>query len=77
MSVGIRKIVSPPRMAMSIDITTNVYGRLSARRTSHIMGVEFLVSSCRPTAHEPPVEPLVLPVVEEEPQPLDPRGIPD
>ena len=23
---------------MSIDITTNVYGRLSARRTSHIMG---------------------------------------
>src|SRR5580693_1583466 len=37
MSVGIRRIVTTPRMAMSIDITTNVYGRLSGRRTSHIM----------------------------------------
>jgi hypothetical protein len=37
MSVDIRKIVTTPRMTMSIDITTNVYGRLSAMRTSHII----------------------------------------
>src|SRR5271155_2469943 len=37
MSVGIRKIVTTPGMTMSIDITTNVYGRLSAMRTSHII----------------------------------------
>src|SRR6202035_4099404 len=38
MSVGIRAMVPPPRMTMSIDITTNVYGRFSAIRTSHIIG---------------------------------------
>ncbi len=37
MSVGIREIVTAPRMTMSTDITTNVYGRFSAIRTSHIM----------------------------------------
>ncbi len=36
MSVGIRRMVATPRMAMSIDITTKVYGRLSAIRTIHI-----------------------------------------
>src|SRR4051812_36283640 len=36
MSVGIRRIVATPRMTMSIDITTKVYGRRSARRTIHM-----------------------------------------
>ena len=31
-----RRSCTPPRMTMSIDITTNVYGRRSARRTIHI-----------------------------------------
>src|SRR4051812_20119970 len=37
MSVGIRRIVATPMMTMSIDITTNVYGRLSATRTIHMV----------------------------------------
>src|SRR5580700_5670743 len=35
-SVGIRAIVSAPRMTMRNAITTNVYGRLRAMRTSHM-----------------------------------------
>src|SRR5262249_45727382 len=38
MSVGVRRIVSPPRMAMSIAITAKVYGRRSASRTIHMLG---------------------------------------
>ena len=35
MSVGISRIAKTPPMTMSIAITTNVYGRRSARRTIH------------------------------------------
>src|SRR5215475_9886305 len=38
MSVGVRRMVSPPRMAMSIAITAKVYGRRSASRTIHMLG---------------------------------------
>jgi hypothetical protein len=44
-------MVTTPRMTMSIDITTNVYGRFSAIRTSHIIGGS--------TLRKPPVESLV------------------
>ena len=37
MSTDIDMIDSTPMTAMSSDITTNVYGRLSASRTIHIM----------------------------------------
>src|SRR5262245_39242561 len=36
MSTGIRTSVTAPMMTISIDITTNVYGRFSAMRTSHM-----------------------------------------
>ena len=36
MSVGIRRMATTPRSAISIAITTNVYGRRSASRTIHI-----------------------------------------
>src|SRR5690349_16468873 len=36
MSVGVQTIISTPRIATSIDATTNVYGRRRARRTIHI-----------------------------------------
>src|SRR5260370_39076940 len=36
MSVGVRTIASPPMIRMSMDTTTNVYGRLSASLTIHI-----------------------------------------
>src|SRR5260370_40477036 len=37
MSVGVRTIASAPRIRMSIDATTNVYGRLSASLTIHMI----------------------------------------
>src|SRR3954470_23954596 len=37
MSTDIVMMASTPTTAMSRDITTNVYGRLNARRTIHIM----------------------------------------
>src|SRR5436190_16091714 len=37
MSVGIRVMVTTPRIAMSMAITTNVYGRRSASRTIHMI----------------------------------------
>src|SRR5262245_1444907 len=37
MSVGMRKIAVTPVMAMSIAITTNVYGRRSASLTIHMV----------------------------------------
>src|SRR5579859_2705746 len=39
MSAGIRWMVTTPRMTMSIAITTKVYGRRSAIRTSHIVAL--------------------------------------
>src|SRR6266404_5001063 len=36
-STGVRTIDSKPRIRISIDITMNVYGRLSASRTIHIL----------------------------------------
>src|SRR5262245_15315564 len=36
MSVGVRAIVSPPRMLISSARTAKVYGRRSARRTIHM-----------------------------------------
>src|SRR5438045_9420218 len=41
-SVGMVRIEIPPRMAIRIDITTNVYGRRSASRTIHIMLNSYL-----------------------------------
>src|SRR5262245_2377570 len=38
MSVGVRRLVSPPRMAMRLAITAKVYGRRSASRTIHMLG---------------------------------------
>ena len=35
---GHPEMVRTPTMTISIDITTKVYGRLSAMRTSHIIG---------------------------------------
>ena len=50
MSVGILRIDSTPPMTMSIAITTNVYGRRSAIRISHIeepsVPVTARLSSC-------------------------------
>src|SRR5262245_59340926 len=36
MSVGIRRMVTPPRMMTSIAATTKVYGRRRASRTIHM-----------------------------------------
>src|ERR1700680_1028721 len=35
-SVGVRTIASPPKIKMSMDATTNVWGRRNASRTIHI-----------------------------------------
>jgi len=45
MSFGIPRIVTTPRMAMRNAITTKVYGRLSATRTSHIMAERALYAA--------------------------------
>src|SRR5262249_40570361 len=39
-SVGMRRIVLAPRITIKSAITTNVYGRLSARRTIHIFAAQ-------------------------------------
>ena len=41
MSVGVRSAASGPMISSSSASTTNVYGRLSAIRTSEIMKVAF------------------------------------
>src|SRR5207244_9084192 len=47
-SVGVRTIASPPMIKMSMDTTTNVYGRRNASRTIHIESVPSLsLLACR------------------------------
>src|SRR5271165_1246131 len=41
MSVGIWRIEKIPATTMSIAMTTKVYGRRSARRTSHMVELDF------------------------------------
>jgi hypothetical protein len=52
MSVGIFKIEKTPAMTISIAITTNVYGRRSARRTIHMVCLGVLCLSKLPSIDE-------------------------
>src|ERR1700676_654123 len=50
MSVGVRKIASVPRIKIRIASTTNVYGRLSATLTIHMIHALILLSDVGRTA---------------------------
>src|ERR1700730_14140924 len=51
MSVGVRKIESVPRIKIRIASTTNVYGRLSATLTIHMIHALILPSDVGRTAN--------------------------
>src|SRR5579872_727397 len=59
MSVGVRKMATPPTTRIKIDITTNVYGRFSASLTIHMFvplsryGVNFCVPQPTPLTGDP------------------------